>query len=46
MGTTLLVFAVGVVVGAIIDNRFAPKVKKVDGKITLEWSDKKKNPNR
>lgn len=33
---------IGFVIGVIIDNRYAPKVKKVDGKITLEWSEKKK----
>lgn len=40
----ILVFIIGFVVGVIVDNRFAPKVKYVDGKITLEWSDKKKTP--
>lgn len=45
MGTIVLMI-LAFVAGMVVDNRFAPKVKRVDGKITLEWSDKKKNkPN-
>lgn len=37
--TTLII---GFALGMFIDNRFAPKVRIVGGKITLEWSDKNK----
>lgn len=33
---------VGFILGVIIDNRYAPKVKMSDGKISFEWSDKNK----
>jgi hypothetical protein len=39
---TLLI--IGFVIGVIVDNRFAPKVKYTDGKISFEWSDKNKKP--
>jgi hypothetical protein len=40
----MISFILGLAIGVFIDNRFAPKVKMVDGKITFEWSDKKKQP--
>lgn len=40
----MITFIIGVIVGAFLDNKFAPKVKYTDGKITFEWSDKKKTP--
>jgi hypothetical protein len=39
----MILFIIGVVVGAILDNRFAPKVKFTDGKVTFEYSNKKPN---
>lgn len=38
----MLIFVIGVIVGAVLDNMFAPKIKMEDGKITLEYSKKKK----
>lgn len=38
----ILGLIIGVVIGAILDNRYAPKVKVTDGKVTFEWSDKNK----
>ncbi len=32
------------IAGAIVDNRFAPKVTIVDGEVKLQWADKKKTP--
>lgn len=37
----MLTFIIGFAVGVIVDNRFAPKVRMVDGKITFEWTSKK-----
>lgn len=39
---TMITFIIGFVVGAYIDNRFAPKIRIVDGKVTLTWADKNK----
>ncbi len=32
--------------GMYVDNRFCPRVRIVDGKMTVEWSDKKKSANK
>lgn len=40
----MLIFILGFIAGVVIDNKFAPKVRIVDGKITLEWNNKKKTP--
>jgi len=40
----IITFLIGFAVGMIVAMRYAPKLKVVNGKITLEWSDKK-NPN-
>lgn len=37
----IIVFIIGFITGVVIDNRFAPKVRVVDGKITFEWNTKK-----
>lgn len=42
---TLIVFAGGMVTGAILDNRYAPKIRRENGKIVFEYSDKKKAGN-
>lgn len=39
----MLIFLFGLIVGAILDNVFAPKIKFEDGKVTLEYSKKKKS---
>lgn len=36
----MITFIIGLIVGAILDNRFAPKVKFTDGKITFEYNKK------
>lgn len=38
----MITFIAGFAIGAYIDNRFAPKVRFVDGKVTLTWADKTK----
>lgn len=38
----MITLFIGIIIGAIIDNRYAPKVKLENGKVTFEWSDKKK----
>lgn len=38
---TLLMIA-SFIAGMYVDNRFCPKVRIVDGKLTVEWSDKGK----
>ena len=42
VGAIVAPFLIGFAIGGFVDNRFAPKVKMVDGKITFEWSDKNK----
>lgn len=37
----LFIFVAGLIIGAILDNKYAPKIKVVEGKLTLEWSNKK-----
>lgn len=38
----MVLLIIGFVVGVIVDNRYAPKVRYTDGKITFEWADKNK----
>lgn len=41
----MLIFILGVVVGAVLDNIFAPKFKFEDGSISVKWNnDKTKKP--
>lgn len=30
--------------GMYVDNRFCPKVRIINGKLTIEWADKNKKP--
>jgi hypothetical protein len=39
----MILFVIGLIAGAVLDNMFAPKIKMEDGKITLEYSKKKKS---
>lgn len=39
---TLLMIA-SFLAGMYVDNRFCPKVRIVDGKLTVEWNDKAKS---
>lgn len=40
----ILIFILGAVTGAFLDNRFAPRVRFENGKVTFEYTDRKKNP--
>lgn len=37
----MFTFIAGLVIGAVLAMRFAPKLVVTDGKITFEWSDKR-----
>lgn len=34
----MFLFIIGIIVGVVLDNMFAPKVHMQDGKITFEWT--------
>lgn len=38
----LLLCILSFIAGAVVDNRFAPKVTIVNGEVKLQWADKKK----
>lgn len=37
-------FIIGLILGAVIDNVFAPKIKFTNNGISIEWTNKTKKP--
>lgn len=38
----MIMLLIGLVLGAYLDNRFAPKIRIENGKFTMQWADKNK----
>lgn len=45
MTIMILLIIAAFLAGMYVDNRFCPKVRIVDGKLTVEWNDKSKSKN-